>query len=366
MKTSVSSGMKLRRPESSALLARRPGGETFFNQAGALNADNGKDAIMQLGALISAASQNQLVFKTPDEIEKSNVTVATSRELVKAAYSDRTGPRWMETAAAIGAELSETSDREGFMRRLFIRGEVAQGAQPRVRLRWKNVTAIVASSASQNQAVFARDKYFYPPEFYVTGNVRIEEREIQQGSGDLLEDAYFNTMEQIMVKEDKIWKTQADASVNLLNPLQVLAGGMTPASLVAMRTTITRWGIPAQMMVMASDLWNDIIGNAAAFGNLFDPVTQFEIIQTGYLGTLLGMGIITDAFRYPQLKVLNSGEVYILGAPEQHGVYTDRGPVASEPRDSFNDGVPARGWFFYELLSMTLVNARLVVKGLRS
>ena len=50
-------------------------------------------------------------------------------------------------------------------------------------------------------------------------------------------------------------------------------------------------------------------GNAAEWGNLFDPVTQFEIIQTGFIGTLLGLGMTTDAFRV---------------RPRTHGVYTDR------------------------------------------
>jgi hypothetical protein len=116
---------------------------------------------------------------------------------------------------------------------------------------------------------------------------------------------------------------------------------------------------------MASDSWEDVVSNTA-FGAWFDPVSQYEIVTTGYLGTLLGLRLTTDAYREPQLRVLNQGDLYIISTPEFHGAYTDRGPVQSKETDGTDDGVVSRGWLFWEIMSMTVHNGKSIVKGVRS
>jgi len=356
-----------------ALTAHRPDSKEMFfgkNPSGKieLNASSRQDLMGQLLALANGLQAGEVTLsKNPNENRDRHAVVAEQKQVLATAFHDKTpGGKWATLGAQIGAQISETSDRDGFARRLFIKGDVAEGTHPRIRVRWKNTTALVAASASMNEPIWVRDKYLYPPEFYITANVRIEEREVHQGSGDIMEDAYFNTMEQITVEEDRHWKSLADDSVGIVNSLQVLAGGLTPTSLSAMRNEVDRWGIPPMWMVMATDFWTDIVGNAAVWGNLLDPVSQFEIIQTGYLGTLLGMGIMSDAYRYPQTKVLEQGEIYIVGAAEQHGVYTERGPVVAHPVDSYPEGAPGRGWYFHEVVSFTLANARSVSKGVKA
>jgi len=282
---------------------------------------------------------------------------------VAAFKGDRDG--WQELGAAIGAEISEVANRDGFMRRFLVRADLAQGTMPRLRVRWANVTALYASSASQVHPLFVRDKYIYPPEFYVLGNIMVEEREIAQGAGDMLEDAFLRTQEQIMVQEDRLLKIFFDNTVGVANAQQLLAGGLTPSGLAATREQIITWGLPADKFLMAANIWTDIVGNAASWANLFDPVTQYEIIQTGFLGTLLGLQLITDAYREPNQKVLNAGDMYITSRPDTLGAYTDRGPVNAVPVDQQLHGIPARGWFFSELLSMTVVNSRAIVKATR-
>jgi hypothetical protein len=107
---------------------------------------------------------------------------------------------------------------------------------------------------------------------------------------------------------------------------------------------------------------NDITTNTT-FGSFYDPVSQYEVVQTGYIGRILGISMITDAFRVPQQKVLNQGDIYLLTSPEFLGAYTDRGPVVANEVNASQSGhgVPARGWHLYELMSMTVANSRGVV-----
>lgn len=353
-----------------ALEAKRLGSnERYFDDKGNLNASSTKDAIMALAALVSDAQQGRVNLSPVRRGVETAEALADRMELRAAlleAYNDRTGHKWAEHGMAIAAEVTELSNREGFLRGLLLKGETTAGSPVRITVKQKNVTAISASSASEMRATYVRDKYILPPEFWVKASIRVDQRELVQGSGNQLEDAFFNAQEQIMIEEDRILKRLLDGTVNLLNSQQALVGGLTPTSLAATRNEVIKWGINTPTMLMATDLWNDIIGNAAAFGNLFDPVTQFELIQTGYLGTLLGMQVISDAYRAPELKVLNAGEMYLLGPQEQLGTYTDRGPVESEPVNEFQLGNPSRGWFFYELMSITVHNPRAVVKAIRS
>jgi hypothetical protein len=171
----------------------------------------------------------------------------------------------------------------------------------------------------------------------------------------------------MMVREDRIWKSLADQVAGLANTPITIVGGFTPQNLGLMRSQIMQWQLPTNMLTFASDVLNDIT-TSTSFGAWYDPVSQYEIVQTGYIGKLLGIQLLTDAFRVPQLKVLNQGQIYLTSQPDYHGAYTDRGPVTANEQNASQSGhgVPARGWHLYEVLSMVLANARSVVSALRS
>ena len=352
-------------PDQSAQVALRPGSNMpFFNNKGQLNATDNNDALTALAAMANAIANGQLTMDSADDIQSRRELAKSKAELILANFYGSTDD-WLEVGAAIGARVSEAADREGFMRNLLVVGDLAQGNIPRIKVVIKNVTAVVAGGPSILIPQFVRDNYIYPPEFYNEASIFVEEREIQQGSSEVLDDAYNKALEQIMVEEDRTWKAAVDETVGLENNQIALSGGLTPSTLATMRSDVDRWNIASTSIVMASNLWIDIIGNAAAFSNLFDPVTQFEIIQTGRIGTLLGLDIRTDAYRHPILKVLESGEMYIIGTPEMHGAYTDRGPVVADELTTAHEKTPGRGWYLYELITITLHNPRSVVKGIR-
>jgi len=355
-----------RRPAIPGTEYKRPGSvERIVGNNGHINANNKADLMSQIQALITASNSGSVDMT---QAESNKVTAAANREkLVTAWDAWSAGDRkpWTVLGSAIGAELSVAADRDGFMRRVLLQGDVTQGSLPRVRVKQKNVIGAMATGPTTLTATVVRDNYLLPPEFYVVANVRVEEREIAQGSGDILEDKFFEGNEAVMVREDRQLKNLLDSTIGLYNSQQILAGGLSPATFSAMRSSVTRWNIPAQTALMASDLWQDITGNSL-FAQWFDPVSQYEIVTTGYLGQILGLGLITDAFRQPTLKVLNAGEIYVLGAQEMLGAYTTRGPVNATPQDNYADGVPARGWSFWELLTETVANGRAVVKGIRS
>jgi hypothetical protein len=77
------------------------------------------------------------------------------------------------------------------------------------------------------------------------------------------------------------------------------------------------------------------------------------------------MTVYSDAYRHPQHKVLQQGDLIVFAAPETLGQFTDRGGVESLPVDAAVTGIPGRGWQLQESLSIVIANSRGVVYGTR-
>jgi len=335
-------------------------GSTAIGQNGELNAYSKKDLLQQIAGLMEAASTHGVL--TEQAAAEKEVLASKRRELVEAAFASPEAHA--ELGATLADELYIAGKREGFMRRIMARQDVQKGTFPNFQMRMKNVLALSASSVSQTQSQIVRDNIYTPPEFYITARPFIEQRLIEQSNTDILEQKYIEALEGIMVQEDRVWYRLATGTINVSNPFTNIAGQLNPTTLAAMRTLVNRWNIPASNCLIASDIWNDIIGEQS-FSGVIDPVSKHELLLTGHLGTIFGLTMYTDGFRHPQHRVFNQGDITIVGDSVNHGIYTDRGGITSQPIDGTHEKMPGRGWFFSELMSMTIANARSVARGNR-
>lgn len=326
---------------------------------GELNASNKADLLKQIARLAEVASSQGVVTQEQASVQEK---AAAHRQMVTAAFSS--SQAHAELGEVLADELYQAANREGFMRRFLARQELAQGQIARVKLRMKNVVAVIAGSPSKVQTQLVRDNQYFPPEFYISANPFVEKREIDQSSGDVLEEKYIEALEAIMVGEDRTFYNLAQATINIANPATTIVGAMNPTNLATLRNQVTRWNIPASNWLIANDIWNDVIGDSG-FQQLIDPVSKHELLLTGQLGTILGMTIYSDGYRHPQHRVLSQGDMMVIGDPVNTGSYTDRGGVESEPVTAGQAGVPGRGWFMSESLSAVIANARAVAVGRR-
>lgn len=352
-------GIEFRTPVVASEL--KLGGSRLIGHNGEVNAHSRLDLAEQIAKLMEVASTQHVV--TASEFEQRQALAAAHKEAIAAAFNDKEAHR--ELGEALAEELYQAANREGFMRRFLARLEVVQGSVPMVRMRMKNVVATVAGSPSKVSTQICRDNVLFPPEFYITGRPFVEQREIHQSSGDVVEEKYIEGLEAMMVSEDRVWKNLADATLNISNSMTNIVGTMNPTALAALRNQVARWNIPANTLLMANDLWNDIIGDSA-FSQLIDPVSKHELLLTGQLGTMLGMTLYTDGFRHQQHKVLSQGELYVIGDAINHGAYSDRGGVDSQPIDVSTENIPGRGWVLTETMSAVIANSRSVAKAIRT
>lgn len=350
------------RPAIPGSEARMDNGEQFVGRNGELQGWDKKDLMKTISSLLNKTSSGEVEVASDSRTRVE--AVAKSRSMVVSAFHDHSTNKWATIGNAISGKVTIANDREGFMRRLLMKNDLQMGSLPRIRVVDKQATAMLLSSESNVFPQIVSDNYLFPPEVSIVARVMVKNREINQGSSDILEEKFFECQEGIQVVEDRYWKQLADATVGIDNPLRYLVGGLTPAAFSEMKTSMELNSINVGTCLMAGDFWNDIVTNAS-FGSWFDPVSQYEIVSTGRLGSLLGVGFITDGFRHRQHKVLNPGELYFVSTPDQHGGYTDRGPVQSKEEDGTDGNILARGWQFAEEISMAIGNSKSVAKAVR-
>lgn len=347
--------------------ATRPGSrERFAGANGEINAGSNAELrhrLVELAGLFNG-EENPLTGDIAEASAAERDELAReANECLASAYRDPSNTGWAETGASISAEVTETTARLGFMRNLLARSEVNQGSIPRVRLRVRNVTAVAAVGPTTIGVQAPRDNYYLPPEVTIAGKVGIPDRDIAQGTPELLQEKYSDGLEAIMVVEDRLLVRLLNDAASRVNSVSVFSGTMTPTILSSVKAEIANWGLAASTILMSNDLIPSI--DSGSEWGILDPVSRLEIVMSGILATYLGAEIRTDGYRDPRLQVLQAGSLYVTGAPQLVGAYSDRGPVTATPIGSETLGYPGRGWTFSELISMIVPNGRAVARAQR-
>lgn len=329
---------------------------------GEFNANDKRELMRSISELMAAAANGQIV---PEESIESKSASEERRDILAEALADETGAKWASLGASIARQINDELPRQGFLRRITVPNTLRQGEIARVPMPAHSTTAVVASSSANVGYQIIRQRMFNPPEFEIQADVRVENLDLEQVSGDLLEHAYNDGIQAMMVQEDRLWKQAADFTVGTINPLEYIAGELTTKNLGRLRQAVARWNLPVTTAIIANDYWADIIGSND-FATFLDPITKYDLALNGQLGTLVGMQLITDAFRQPNQKVLAAGDIYVIADAENHGAHTTRGGIRSTPTTGANNGNSTRGWFLNNPFAFLIANPRSVVKGKRA
>jgi len=358
-------GNKLKNSATPMAHAKRPGSKEYFFGAGNnINAGSKRELMQTIASLLAEASEGNIVDNDNSE---TYMTTAEAIGQFTEAFNNRHSPAWKDYGATIAHDLMEHVERDGFMRKLLKKLEVQQGSFPRHRVQQLQVMAITATGTGQVSSQIVREKFILPPEFQIVADALVTRQVINQTPGDILDERYNEALMAIMTAEDKTVKAVFDASVGINNPLVYVSGGLTPAIISSMSARVySQVGSNGGSILLAADYWEDIL-TKSDFAGYYDPVSKLELIQNGVLGRFFGRDFITDGFRLPQLKVLATGELYVLAQPELLGGYTERGPVESTEIDGAIRNMPgARGWSFVTDVSIAGHNAKSIQKAVRA
>lgn len=321
---------------------------------GTINASDKRDLLKQIELLMNAHAA-----PTPDMVVNAKEEAAANRAaLVKAFNGSDQEMRIL--GAAVASYIKETSEREGYARRVLQFRDLEAGKDPLVTVKMKNVMGVIATSPTEVVATEIRDKNIRPALIELSASILVSNKELAQSTYDVLEEKYEEGLEALMVGEDRLWKRMADSAAVARNTQQNFAT-LTPTVFHRLVEQVNRWGIPTTTCIISSSLWTDIVGGD--FAEVIDPVSQYEILTTGKLGTIYGVSMLTDNFRQPNLKFLDSGDIYIVGDPAYHGVFTMHGEMTTDTVNRSVNSEAKKGWFFNQICSMVLGNSASVAKG---
>lgn len=332
----------------------------LFNNRGEMNASSKKDAIALIGEAMSimaaGGAQDNDTMEAREEIRRKR------SEALVAAISDRSNTKMQVLADAVTSEVLDQTNRDGFSRRFLQVKELDQGDLPLVTLKDKQALAYQMSSASRVIPVEVRERRIILNEFHISGQLLIGNIELARSSTDLLEEKYDETLEAIMVNEDRFWKKLADRAATSRNNVQSFLQ-LSPTFFARMIQMITNQGLPVQHALISTNLVQDII-SSSEWVAVFDPVTKWEVLQTGEMGTIYNVQVTSDAPRGPNMRVLDPGDMYMISSAEFHGIMHTR-PAITEPINTYNLGQSKRGWFVDQITSMIVGNNKSVAKGRR-
>jgi len=259
-------------------------------------------------------------------------------------------------------DIWETLNRQGFTSQLLARKDVVDGTDNRIKLRRKDVVAFQVINDGEGIAQIVEQAFIYPQDYYLQSQVLMEERELAQAGPEFLDEKFQDTLEAIMVRQDRILRSLLLATAGVFNA-PVSFATFTPQVLTALRTQIASNGIPAAHLLFSFDIWDDMIADPS-FTDWWEPVHKYQLIMEGKLGSLLNMKLITDGFRYDTLKVLEPGEVFALGTPITLGQRGVRREIQSTEINHYPLGAARRGFYVMGLESMH-VQDRPVAIGTR-
>jgi hypothetical protein len=341
---------------------RGPGGDRMFAQGGEVNAWNKKDAAKNIRHFAAQASSGNLRQNYLDSV----VPRHQRKQQLQAALHDQSMRQWSAIGAGIAQIVQERQQREGITRKVLNQHPLNLGEDAKITMPRKIAQAVISVSATNVEFQLLDTNKVYPTEVSLVGNLFIENLTLQQASGDLLEEAYNQLYESILVAEDRLLKTAYLSMVSSgMNPIVTLGTALSTGLLSQIKRRVTDHGLPVGALLMASDFWDDMLGNSA-FYDLYDPVTRYNLIQDGTIGTVFGMPIITDSFRDQDYRILDPGQMFITASADYCGGFTDRGGVEATPVDGSAVGKDGRGWFGRQSFSLAVVNAKSIGEVLRA
>jgi len=336
--------------------------EPLVASNGIFNGGSKRELLNAAASLMRLAAQGDII---PENVAAASEQFNKDRmEVLEEAKADRNGPAWQAIGETLGDTVQETLGREGFTRQTLQLKVLGPQETAKVRIRRHDAVAWFVTTNPKVTASEVRNYYVYPDQFNIIAYITAEEGEIAEAGPEFLDEKYRDGLEQILKVEDQTWRNLAIQAAPTYNSILYFST-FTPTVFSSLRTQIRRWGIPVTKAIAAFDIYDDIYTDTE-FSAWYSPIEKHEIAAEGQMFRIMGVDMITDAYRYQTLQVLQAGEIFFCGAPQTLGVVCERQPVRSDQVNLAVIGIPERGWFQILIECMTIPNARAISRGLRS
>jgi hypothetical protein len=330
----------------------------MFDTKGEVNAYDKKDVLQQVAHLLNDvtkknASSLQMV-RTSSKVEAS---FEQQRRALTAAIQDPSGRGFHRIGQELSLPIKAILDYEGFARRIFMPRKLGQAELFRIP---KDVRAVAYIIGQDGQTPESRIKtnYITPEEFKITSFAPVDIVDIYQANFDILERAQDTARQEIELQEDKAAINALDAASTAINT-ETTFSTLGIGAFEDVRYQVERHRLMVEQFLINRSELSDIV---KTMSSAVDPVTERELLLSGYIGNIMNAQILTAAGTGVQ-EVIPSGTFYACTSPEYLGVMGERIELFSEPYNKYALGETVKGWMFTEMVGFGLPDGRRVAKG---
>lgn len=278
---------------------------------------------------------------------------------LNAALHDPTG------IAIVGQEMAnpvrEILDFEGIFRRILPVRPVKQGEVVRYD-KDPYVIAYTLSRDARTPESRVRVSYVFPTPQEIGALITLELRDLYEAGYDVMARTMDRGRQAVEFREDKVGIGFLEKAVQSRKQM-VYFSTLNLAAIEAIRYQVEKNRIPGDKLLINRRELQDIV---SVLSSEVDPVTNRELVLSGYLGNVLNMPVLTSAGPDGKFEVVPPGTVYCVTAPTMLGGLPIWHDLASEPVNQFNTGRAVRGWFWYMFEAPVIINNRGVSKGIKA
>lgn len=329
----------------------------LFNARGEMNASDNSEVLDKISALLDGVADG--TYQVEKHASFDGLGEGESEAILREAFSDPSSEGFKLVGQGLLNPIKEVIDYEGLARKIWAPRTVKAGEVVRYD-KDPFVTGWIIAEDGQTPQSVVEGRYIYPPEFEVTTYPTLEIKDKFRAQFDILARIQDRARQAIEYQEDLAAMNLLTAGGNRVNTTTFFAA-LNLAAFESMRYQIERHRLVCDKFIINRQEVSDLVNTVSA---QVDPVTQRELVMAGFIGTILNAMIVTTAGTNTY-EILDPGEVIAVTSPEYLGGMPVRVELFSEPTNEFMEGRPRQGWFFYELIGMTLINPAGVSTGTR-
>ena len=329
--------------------------QRMFGANNQLNADNSRDALVQIKHVLTTAGREARFARFNRQAQQ--MMTEERRQILAAATQDPEG------FAIMGQELllpiKDLVDYEGWARKVYRVRPLAQGELFRIA---KDVRSTAWVIGQDGQGLEARlfGRYVTPSEFKIGSFPTVDIEDIYQMNYDVLDRAQDTARQEIELEEDKRGRALIDVAAQTVNAVTSFTS-LGVAAFEDVRYQVERHRLVVEKFLINRAELSDIV---KTMSSQVDPVTERELILAGYIGSFLNAVIITSAGTQVE-EVVPAGTFYAVTGPEYMGEMGIRVELFSEPFNMFSQFRFVKGWAFGEIIGFVISNPRACAKGMK-
>lgn len=326
----------------------------MFDAKGQINAYDKKEALTQAYHLLTnATKKNAGVLKFSGDT--SGMSKEARRDVIAAALQDPQGFRVVGQELAL--PIKDILDYEGFARKIFRQRKLAQAELFRIPLDIRSTAWVLGQDGRTPRSVI-KTKWIVPDETKITSFPVIDISDIYQMNFDVLDRAQDTARQEIELAEDKRAITLLTAAAQTVNTVTTFAS-LGVAAFEDVRFQVERHRLMVEQFAISRTELSDVVKNMSS---VVDPVTERELLLSGYIGNFMNARILTAAGTGVE-EVIPAGTFFAMTGPDYLGEFATRIELFSEPFNEYANQRTTKGWAFVEQVGFAIPNAKTVAIG---